>query len=326
MKLLLTNDWHFATKTPVSRTDDYNAELFGLLAKVARLSRHVKAEAILHAGDVFHDKGRVPWAIFARLSAWLAEEWARGAGAMIGVPGNHDMRFDRRDTLPETPFGALAAALLFRDISHEVYALQDVMGTGEVRTVMVYGVPWPDAAQPDAFTAVPPEVEIVVAHAFATPEGGERWGQFCHRYSDLVAAAPHVKLWHFGHDHSDNGVATMANGAVIVNIGALCRGALDTDNLTRTVKVAIADLPPRGPVTVTQVDLQALPATDIFDLQLRAQKVAEHEQVERFVAQLRTGLDAIGQVDYRQVFAAMPLDAAVREKVRAYIDAAESPV
>jgi hypothetical protein len=191
--------------------------------------------------------------------------------------------------------------------------------------VGLYGVPWPDALSPEAFATVPANADVVLAHGFATPDGGERFGVFCHQYDALAVAAPRVRLWHFGHDHSDNGVYTLRNGAKVVNLGALCRGALDTDNLTRQVKVAIATIPAAGDVTVQQVALKTVPVEQIFDLQLRQRKVQEHQQVEAFVQQLKDGLVGL-TADYQTALAAMPLDAAVRARVQAFIAEAEQTV
>lgn len=317
MKVLLTNDWHFAVKNPVSRTDDYNAELFGLLDQIHRLVVHVKPVALCMAGDIFHEKGRALWSIVSRLLEW--GQRVNQTCPILFVPGNHDQTHDRWESRTETPIGTLIASGIFIDVSRQSYP--DGY-RGRVYAPTVYGVPWPDGGQPDAFAHVPAATDLVLAHGFATEDGSPRYGQFSHKYSDLARLAPWVRLWHFGHDHSDSGVFTCQNGAKVVNIGALCRGALEADNLTRQVKVALADFG-TTPVTVQQVALKTVPVEQIFDLQLRAQKVQEHRQVEQFVQQLKTGLTGL-TVDFQAALAQLPLDAAVRTRVQTYIARAES--
>ncbi len=318
-KLLLTNDWHFAAKTPVSRTDDYNEELFGLLDMLLLLAVKTGCAAICVAGDLFHDKHpstRVPWSVVFRLVQWCMK--AREVDiALLAIPGNHDMQQDNLTTLAKMPLGLLFEAELIENI-----ATNPFRAVGGVR---VYGVPWPGSSVPGAFDTIPKDVDVVLAHAFASPAGGVSYGEHVHQYDALAVAAPHVRLWHFGHDHTDHGVYTLKNGAKVVNIGALCRGALDRDTITRQVKTAIATIPDQGEVTVQQVVLPTRPASEIFDLQAREQKVRESQQVEAFVAQLKTGLLGVS-TDYRDVLARMPMADAVRTSVETYITKAEASV
>ena len=65
--LVHLNDTHLHPKNPVSRTDDYNEEIFTVLDQVGRIARHFKADAICHAGDWFHKASRVPWPPLVRL-------------------------------------------------------------------------------------------------------------------------------------------------------------------------------------------------------------------------------------------------------------------
>lgn len=318
-KLLLTNDWHFAAKNPVSRTDDYNGELFDLLDKLLLLAVHTGCSGICVAGDLFHDKhpsSRLPWNVVFRLVQWCMRVRAAGLDLLV-IPGNHDILQDNLTTLARMPLGLLFEAGLIENVSMRSWTSR----TG----VTVYGVPWPASSVPGAFDSVPKDVDVVLAHGFADPNGGTSYGEYVHQYDALATAAPHVRLWHFGHDHTDHGVYPLKNGAKVVNIGALCRGALDRDTLTRQVKTAIATIPDQGEVTVQQVVLPVRPVSEVFDLKAREQKVRESQQVEAFVAQLKTGL--LGpSADYRAVFARMPMADAVRASVESYITKAEASV
>lgn len=314
---VLLNDTHFVSKNPVSRTDDFNAELFTALDQVAKIARHVKADVVLHAGDWFHKAGRVPWSTLVQLLTWAAQ-LRRDGTRIYTIPGNHDLEHDRYDSLNGLPIGALFESGLFVNVSRRGLYI------GEGPTA-VYGVPWPDGAEALAPGVVPGYASIVLLHGFATPEGQPRYGQFCHAYDKLAAAAPHVRLWHFGHDHSDHGVYTAKNGAKMVNIGAIARGALDTDNLTRQVKVAIAKIPTGdAPVEVQQVALKLKPVEEVFDLQLRARKRQEQAEIEQFVAQLSGNLNTLLSVDYHTILDGLGLDAAVKRKVEEYIERAET--
>lgn len=316
MRYLFTNDFHFCRRNPASRTDDYNAELFGLLDQLYQLVEAFEVRAVLIAGDIFHDKGSAAWDVVIRLLAW-AQRVREAECELITVMGNHDEIHDRYESIWQSPYGALISSGLFQDVSRTLYLLHGGPA--------VYGVPWPDGAKPDAFAAIPPEADIVLAHGFATPEGGEKWNTFCHRYDDLAVQAPHVRLWHFGHDHTDHGVYRLRNGAKVMNIGALSRGILDYDSIIRQVKVALVDFDPEAAEhEVQQVGLQQQPAEAIFDLERRRERLAEQEHLQGFLDQLATGMAGVLDVDYHAVLARLPLDVAVRAKVEHYLAQAEA--
>lgn len=318
--LILTNDWHFAVKNPVSRVDDYNAELLTLLGQILKLAVHVRASGIVVAGDLFHDsKSRYPTPLLVQLIRWLVE--CRRAGVKVFVvPGNHDLTHDRYESLDQQPLGLLIESGLVVNCARTLVWAND-------KTLGIVGVPWPDGSTLDAFTSISGSAQLVVAHGFATPEGGEKYGVPCHKYDQLAVAAPHVKVWHFGHDHTDHGVYTLKNNAKVVNLGALCRGALDTDNITRQVKVAIASFPDGpGDATVQQVALKMAPASEIFDLQLRERRVKERQHIAQFVQQLANGLLLVPETDVKALLDGLVAEAGVRARVVAYLDTAEQTV
>jgi len=323
--ILHTNDWHFSTKNPVSRTDDYNEELFASLDNLLTLVRHFKPVAVCVAGDLFHDKDRAPWRVLIRLLTWATAVRAERC-EILTIPGNHDEKHDQFESSDRTPYGALVASGLFTDVSRRSVLIGGDEGTqGRPGAIWVYGIPWPDGADAGAYLTIPQDrATLVMAHGWATPQGEPRYGNWCAKYDTLAGANPHVKLWHFGHDHSDNGVFALGRRTQFVNIGALCRGALDSDTLVRTVKVAISTWDELGLADVQQVALPVPPASEIFNLTLREQRAKEQQAltafVERFKADLGGGLMS---VRYEDILARTPLDAAVRAKVEAYIAAAE---
>lgn len=328
MKLLHTNDWHFAAKNPKSRTDDYNEELFTSLDNLFKLVVALKVSAICIAGDLFHDKDRaLPWSVLTRLLAWGQRIRAQGC-VILMIRGNHDLKYDRFESVEQTPYGVLMASGTFQDISRRSVLIGGDDGTqGRPGAIWVYGLPWPDGGGPDAYQQVPSDAYVVLAHGWSTPEGEPRYGNWCVRYDDLAKGSPHVQLWHFGHDHSDHGVYTCKNGAKMINIGALSRGSLDADSINRDVKVAVSTWSDDGRLqSVEQVKLPVPPANEIFDLTARMERAKEQQALEQFVASFRANLTGMTMVQYEDVLAQTPLDAAVRAKVEQYLQNAEGVV
>lgn len=324
MNILFSNDWHFAKQNPGSRIDDYNGELFDFLRQLLVLVRYFECGALVIAGDIFHNKGLAPWGVVTRLLEWGLDVRRSGC-ELLSIAGNHDEQHDRLESLPATPYGVLVGSSIFRDISRQVHKVEPNGPT-------IYGVPWPDGANPNVFKGIP-AADIVVAHGFATPEGQERWGVYCHKYDDLALQAPNVKVWHFGHDHTDHGVMQLPNGAQVINIGALARGALDQDSITRQVKTAVLRMhegsswsDPRPQFTIDQITLKQKPAEQIFDIERYKSRKAEQRAMEEFLDGLSSGLEGVLDVDYQTVLNSMTLDTDVRARVQQYIERAEATV
>jgi hypothetical protein len=314
MILVHLNDTHLHHKNPVSRTDTFNDEVFLVLGQVARIARHVKADAICHAGDWFHKASRVPWPPLVQLLMW-ASDLMRDGIRVLTIPGNHDLEQDRYDSLSGLPIGALFESGLFYNVS----GLPSHGGR-------IYGVPWPLAAQPlEKWPVIPETAQVVMAHCFATPEGQPRWGQHCQRYDELAAFAPHVRVWHFGHDHTDHGVWSATNGAKFINLGAAARGVLDYDTLTRQVKVAVSRVD-GFKAEVQQIALKLRPVSEVFDLDLREQKQRESAEIAQFVQQLHGALPSLLTVDYLALLDGLGLEQSVRSMVDAYIARSEETV
>ena len=335
MKFVLCNDIHLSHRGPQSRLDDWQETIFGKLEQVAKVAVKVKARAVCIAGDVFHQKSRIAYGTVLRLMRWAFELRRQGIEVLF-IPGNHDLVHERVDSLDSQPLGLLKWSGAFTDVSFAPHLLLSRPEEDETPPIAVVGVPYPDAMQPDlepfrraavatfhAMESMPWKTtggSILMAHCFATPEGGTSFGHHVHRYSDLLDLP--FDVFHFGHDHSDHGVAQAETGQFFVNLGALSRGTLAQDDLTRDVKIAVVEF--GETITVKQIKLKVAPVTEIFDLALKAQKDRERTQVEAFVGQLSTDLALAGPVSFSERLGTLNLSDTVRARVQQYLDAAET--
>lgn len=331
MKFIAASDLHMADKAPASRIDaDFPEELFELLEQLLQAAIAVKAKAIAFPGDITHVRSRMGWATTTRLVSWCFRCKAAGID-VLAIPGNHDLLLNRYDTLPDTSLGlmfqigAMINVSVTQGCDPKVY-----IENGE--RVTVAGVPFPDAFSEAAWRlGLPqhPEVKsslIVLGHCFANTTAGSYFGDPVHSYSDLLHAsgADYLVL---GHDHTDRGVTryggmyTRYGGMYVIDLGALSRGTASADDVARDMKFAIIDTTAR---TVTQVRLNARPATALFDLDARGKIVKEREQVAAFVTQLQQDLQRQqAGTTIEQKMDGLNLPAQVRERVVAYIEAAE---
>lgn len=315
MKFVCLNDVHLSHRGPQSRTDDWQEAIFAKLEQVSRVAVKVQAKAVCIAGDLFHHKSRIAYGTVLRLMMWAFALRKLGIDVLT-IPGNHDEVHNRLDSVDSQPIGLLFASGAFTDVSYK-----RVVYDGDVA---VLGVPFPDAMSIENFQRAveargPGVRSLLMAHCFATPQGGTYFGEKIHAYADFKDMP--FDVFHFGHDHSDHGVAQMGNQQFI-NIGAISRGSLALDDLKREPKIALVEF--GDTITIKQIKLKVAPIGDVFDLALKAQKDRERGEVEAFVGQLKEDLAATGPVSFKDRLGKMELPDTVRARALTYIDAAEA--
>lgn len=327
MKFVACNDIHLASRPPASRTDNYAEELFDLLDQMALLAKKVEAKALLIAGDIFHHKAKIGIPVLIRLVEWSRD--LRHAGIrVLTIPGNHDLLHNRYETLDEQALGLIYSVGAMENVScregHDgSVRFKDPADPNCVEgDVVVMGIPFPDAFDWQCWMKLPRHqggVSILMAHCFASPKGGEYFGEPVLRYDDL-AILPY-EIFIFGHDHTDGGVHKVGN-KFFINLGAISRGSLTGEVIERDVKCALIDTFEQ---TVRQVRLKYRPAGEIFDLVLKEKRDKERAHIEQFVEQLTADLLTHTTVNATLTdrLSAMDLPQEVRARVSQYIEAAE---
>jgi DNA repair protein SbcD/Mre11 len=320
MTILTFADPHLSDKAPASRTDNYEAAILGKLDQIAQIACKVKARAVICSGDFFHRKAYVPHRLVAAYLNWARNLWEDGGVHVLGIAGNHDLIANRLASLPTQPLGVLFQSEWFTNVAETPWTLD---------RVTVVGAAYPDATVM-AQLPVPPErtqpqqVRILVMHAFAGLEGGEWFGATVHRYADLARLPYDVFV--FGHDHRDQGVVQV-DGKWFINVGALARGSIGKADLVREIKIGLINTDDvfRGAgVAVQQVKLKVAPASEVFNLEVHAQRSREARDVEAFLVKLEQDLLAGPTRTELDRLAALDVPDAVRQRVRAYLDAAEA--
>jgi DNA repair exonuclease SbcCD nuclease subunit len=327
MKFLLTNDLHLSHRGPQSRLDNWQETIFEKLGQIEALAIKLNVAAILIAGDIFHSKSKITFATLLRLMIWGYRLKAHGI-RVLAIPGNHDEVHDRYESLDSQPLGVLFQSGAFENVTGNPVVLSERRDDADPQatlTVSVSGLPYPQAMSRDEFDKLPAhpncEVNILMAHCYATVEGGSYFGEPIHKYEDL-AALPY-EVFHFGHDHSDHGVVEVA-GKTFVNIGALTRGSIAQDDANRAVKIALLTVTAPWTVDVQQVRLKFKPAHEVFDLDLHAKKQRENVMIQEFVGSLSGDLAGVtADHNFKDIVGGMTLTDTVRARAIRYIEESE---
>lgn len=237
MKVILVGDLHLSDRAPSSRTETYTDDLFDKLEEVNNIAVEVQAKAIIFAGDLFHIKS--PTRNSHRLVLRFIN-WAKSAPCeVMAVAGNHDISYDRYDTLSSgQPLGVVFASGAVKELvgwtdSLPIYGLPWLQHWDDENEVMSALCEWHNRS--DGFSSK----SLVVTHAPFFPPGKEPPYEFfpTTRFSELLGAEASV---FYGHIHDPHGVYKV-NSVNFCNNGALSRGSLTENEVTRGIYVTVYD-------------------------------------------------------------------------------------
>lgn len=278
---LILRDLHLSDKAPSSCTDSYGDDLFDLLKQAARIAwqRRDQVIAVVIAGDVFHNKApaRTSHRTVRRFIAWCR----RLHVPVFIVPGNHDVRNDRQESIPDQPLGVVFETGV-------ATRLEGWGGYDERYQYRIYGVPWQQdwgrlsaALSQYRHPSAATQPSLVVTHAPLYPPGRE----LPYEFYPAAEWAQHMNgqgFCAYGHVHEPHGTWE-TGGVTFNNDGALSRGSLHEYNLTRDVGCTLWD---DVSGAFEFVPLDAKPAGEVFRLTEKQQVTDMHGRLDSFLADI----------------------------------------
>jgi predicted phosphodiesterase len=285
----LLSDLHLTRRPPASCTDSYLPDLLGLLKQAFAVFREREVDAAVIAGDLLHHKA--PSRTDHGLVQVLAKGFRTQPFPVWVVPGNHDLSHDRIESLRTQPLGVLFA-------TEAAHCLDGWMG-GERP---VFGVPWQQHWSADRIAeCLRPYREqvyeaglgnqrpLVVTHAPIYPPSSEpRYPDAeltpADWWADALEAGRGQHSVFYGHIHEHHGTWER-RGVRFCNNGALSRGSLGEDNLTRQVGVTLWD---SETGEFEFVPLDAKPAEQVFRLKEHERAVDTKMSLDGFLTELGT--------------------------------------
>src|SRR5271166_2874959 len=231
LSFVYTTDWHASDKPIGRRRDNYKEAILDKIRFQAELTWKVNGIG-LSGADVFHyKKPDHPCNSVSLIIDILRVLRSFPTGTVYGGVGNHDLWFDRMDSLPTQPLGLLMATGAYHDLTKE-----PILFTNQTSSfgVLIEAFPYEHNglvtldrilnAEPRPPLA---KYRVGIVHQYGWPGGrGDFWGAPKIGYNEVADCDYDFLLW--GHDHSRKETMTVGN-TTHINLGSLARAALPTD-------------------------------------------------------------------------------------------------
>ena len=103
MRVLYITDTHLTSKTPASRTDNYELTTYKVLLEIKKIIQEKNIDIIIHGGDMFHTPK-----VSLKYAGNVAQILLSYGIPIYVVPGNHDIFGYNKNTIDQTMLGLFA--------------------------------------------------------------------------------------------------------------------------------------------------------------------------------------------------------------------------
>jgi 3',5'-cyclic AMP phosphodiesterase CpdA len=285
MRFITFTDVHASAVNPESREGDYQGDILDKLSQIGQVGRKLNVDFYLLAGDLFNLK--YPTKNPHSLNRSLIEIFSGFGAPVFATEGNHDLRNDSYQTFDEQPLSVLYASGALRQLREQTL-------TSGGLTVRLRGFPFEERPKLGTMRRSEDEADysVSVLHLYSSPAGGDLRGTKIYSYEEISQLGDDMYV--MGHYHIDQGITEVTYGgktATFINVGAVSRGSLVDDNLSRAPKFAYVEvLKKDGKVEVDAraVKLRVKPSSEIFNVEAKIEQKRRIEEASAFVEKLRS--------------------------------------
>lgn len=285
VNFVYSTDWHVSTRPPGRRQDDYQSAILDKVKFICDLTHKINAVGLC-GGDVFHVKNPKSQANgFSLLFPLLRILKQFPTGQIYGSVGNHDLTYDRMDSLPYQPLGILVAAGAYYNLNDDPVLF---VNKDETVKVLVETFPYQHGAEALSTllaTGKRPEgvnFRVAIVHAYGEPgNGGDMFGEPKIGYNQIKHLDYDYMLW--GHDHSRHETVEVGN-ITHVNLGSLARAAYDYDEVDRPVVATILSFATDG-IRYKEKEVPTKPLKIAFKvLDKPVEDISKSDEIKEFFA------------------------------------------
>lgn len=293
IKFITFTDVHISDTNPSSRIGNYREDILNKLRQIGKVGKKLGVDFYILAGDLYHFKA--PTRNSHALNRMLIEVFQEFGAPIYATEGNHDLRRDNYDNFGEQPLSILYTAGVLHQIRDEIITVKD-------SRVRLSSIPFTE--EPD-FNVIPRITEsfdglqVCVLHVYATKKGGELFGHKLYSYDEIASLGDDIFV--LGHYHVDQGIERISTGSreqTFINVGAISRGSLSDDEITREPKICYvsANLQKSKPpvIKAQPIKLRVKPADEVFNIDKKNAEKHEIEAAEQFVGTLQQEIKNMG--------------------------------
>lgn len=311
ISFVYTTDWHLSEKPIGRRRDDYKSAILGKINFTSDLAKQINAIGLCGA-DVFHyKKPDHPCNTISLIIETLAALRRFPSSVVYGGVGNHDLWFDRMDSLPTQPLGLLMSTGAYHDLT-----AQSVLFLNKSQTygVLVDAFPYEHNGLRtlDRILDPPPrpplaKYRIGISHQYGWPGArGDFWGSPKIGYNEVADCDYDFLLW--GHDHSRKETITVGN-TTHINLGSLARAALPTDEDGHPVVATVLRFTEKGAYKPKEVPVPTKPLDVAFVTADKAmESIDKTEGVTEFFQSMDEAVGTVEATNPRDVLIALAGD------------------
>lgn len=290
LTFIQTNDVHWQLSNPKARIDVYSEAISDKLFEIFDLSRKIKADGILVAGDLTNTPGLSLTGI-----AELGWVLMQSPCPIYTIAGQHDEWDHTPRSLDRTPYGILRKLEIIRDVADEPGTLS--VGSTEV---LITGWHYDHRADETEGYYIPPvELEHVKDYFIIHLAHGmilDHKPGFEMKHTLLSQLATSANILCVGDYHPGIGIKQAGNGdtginggrgTTVVNVGALARKEGSVGEMERQVKIAVIKVYEDRSFTVEEVPVKcALPGSAVLSREHLEAEAAKNDRLEKFLSLL----------------------------------------
>jgi DNA repair exonuclease SbcCD nuclease subunit len=304
INIVWITDIHLSDRPPGRRSDAYRSQIFDKLRQIKQICVNNNAICLV-GGDVFHIKAPKSAANPLSLIREAIEVFSEFPGGCVyGCVGNHDIQFDRVDTLPHQPLGILIEAGVYRPLNNDSLVIEVREEAGLDPSIRLQVDTW-DYAEPEptlqALKQSGPRPEGIdyrlgIVHASGcsgdTREYNEQIALI--GYNQLRKLDYDILLW--GHDHTRTETECCGN-ITHINLGSVARAALTSDEADRPVSVVLLQFTSEK-AKIKEIPLMVVPLEEAFRVEdKRVLDVGGGAEMKVFFSELAESVDEIQSSD-----------------------------
>lgn len=296
MKSLWVGDPHFTPRVPSGRIDDFLQTVTNKYMQVVAVANEHKVNMVGFLGDMFHHKGQhdnpVYFLNYLKSLLFLIE------ADKYGIVGNHDILYDRIETLHTMPLNNLFLSHALRHLKINSWLINDqghyAPPPEEPRVAMVgfdWGVPSQQIQEYQFSHYAPQDVRVACIHAFisglpsSVPDFYHKT-DIIHNVNALLESP--FDVFFVGHDHRYfyEKIPYKGKDKHFISVGSLVRMSSHESTKKRIPCVVMMDVKSRDDITFEKYPLHIRPPEEVFT-SAKALKKKVEGSVEDFVSSLR---------------------------------------